>query len=90
MLHLITASPFQNTSMRDCLKIAQPGDAIVLLADAVYAATVELAPHAQIDIFALAEQMQTRGIIPPNWLQTINCDELVALTCRHHPVKTWV
>ncbi|HLD64377.1 MAG TPA: sulfurtransferase complex subunit TusB [Candidatus Peribacteraceae bacterium] len=38
MLHIINKSPLTNGSLDSCLRVAQPGD-ILLIEDAVYAAT---------------------------------------------------
>lgn len=38
MLHIINKSPLTNCSLDTCLRVAQPGD-ILLIEDAVYAAT---------------------------------------------------
>ena len=38
MLHIINKSPLTNSSLDSCLRVAQPGD-ILLVEDAVYAAT---------------------------------------------------
>lgn len=38
MLHIINKSPLANSTLEDCLRVAQGGD-ILLIEDAVYAAT---------------------------------------------------
>jgi sulfur relay protein TusB/DsrH len=89
MLHIVSASPYQNFALRECLAVAQVGDAIVLLADAVYAAQMEPATFAGLGIFALSEHLQARGIESPEWIQPLDYDGMVQLTCQHHPVQTW-
>lgn len=89
MLHLISSSPFQNTALEECLKIAQPGDALLLMADAVYAAMMEERRFSDLQVFALADHMAARGIAAPSWITGIDYDQLVELTCQHHPVQTW-
>ena len=38
MLHTINKSPFQNSALENCLRLARDGDVILLLEDGVYAA----------------------------------------------------
>lgn len=89
MLHIVSVSPFQNSALRECLAVAQTGDAIVLLTDAVYAAHMVPAFFSGLSMFALAEHLQARGIESPEWIQRLDYDGLVQLTCQHHPVQTW-
>jgi tRNA 2-thiouridine synthesizing protein B len=89
MLHIISTSPFQNTALQECRKIAQAGDALVLLTDAVYAALTDEKLFSGLQIFALADHMDARGIAAPDWITCIDHDQMVALTCQHHPVHTW-
>ena len=39
MLHIVNKSHAQSTSLQSCLRLAQPGQALLLIEDAVYAAT---------------------------------------------------
>ena len=89
MLNFISASPFQSSTLQECRAIAQPGDVLVLLADAAYAALTDQALFSGLQVFALADHMAARGIAAPTWITRINYDQMVALTCQHHPVQTW-
>lgn len=89
MLHIVSASPFQDSALRECLAIAQPGDALLLLADAVYATQMEKTAFSGLSVFTLLEHLKTRGLAAPNWLQTLDSDGMVQITCQFHPVKTW-
>jgi tRNA 2-thiouridine synthesizing protein B len=89
MLHLISTSPFQNSAIPECRKIAQDGDVLLLLGDAVYAALTEEKLFSGLQIFALAEHVAARGIAAPAWITCIDYNQMVELTCQHHPVQTW-
>jgi len=89
MLHIVSASPYQNSALRECLAIAQAGDVIMLLADAVYATQMKPETFAGLRIFALTDHLQTRGIERPEWAQPLDYDGMVQLTCQHHPIQTW-
>lgn len=89
MLHIVSASPYQSFSLSECLAVAQAGDVIVLLSDAVYATQMEPATFSGLSVFALTEHVQARGTETPEWIQPLNYDGLVQLTCQHHPVQTW-
>lgn len=39
MLHIINKSPFASNAFDTCLRVAQPGHAVLLIEDAIYAAT---------------------------------------------------
>lgn len=48
MLHIINKSPFHTSTLQSALKIAQPGDAVILIEDGVYAATKGSAVEALV------------------------------------------
>ncbi len=89
MLHFVSTSPFQYSALQECRKIAQDGDVVVLLADGVYAALVEEKLFSGLQVFAVKDHMAARGINAPGWITCADYDQLVALTCQHHPVQTW-
>jgi len=39
MLHIVNKSPFENSSLDSCLRVAAKGAALLLIEDGVYAAT---------------------------------------------------
>ncbi len=39
MLHIVNKSPFQTSTLKTCLRMAQPGSAVLLIEDGVYGAT---------------------------------------------------
>ena len=39
MLHIVNKSPYERNALESCLRLAQPGSALLLIEDGVYAAT---------------------------------------------------
>lgn len=67
MLHIINKSPLTNGSLDSCLRVAQPGD-VLLIEDAVYAATSGNAFEGKIreamgrfKIYVLQPDIDARG-----------------------------
>lgn len=67
MLHIINKSPLTNSSLDSCLRVAEPGD-ILLIEDAVYAATAGNAFESKIrgamgrfKIHVLQPDLEARG-----------------------------
>lgn len=89
MLHFVSASPYQSSALEECRAIAQTGDVVVLLADGVYAALTAETDFAGLRVFALKDHTAARGIAMPKWITCIDYDQLVLLTCEHHPSQTW-
>ena len=69
MLHTVNKSPFQNSSLEDCLRVAQKGDVILLLEDGVYAASAGTAKSSLIEkamkqntVYAIDADLKARGL----------------------------
>lgn len=69
MLHLINKSPTERNSLDSCLRLAQPGSAILLIEDGVYAALAK-ALHAEkitsrmdeLSFYVLGPDVAARGL----------------------------
>jgi len=69
MLHLINKSPTERNSLDSCLRLAQPGNAILLIEDGVYAALAKAA-HAEkitsrmdeFSFYVLGPDVAARGL----------------------------
>ena len=48
MLHIVNKSPFQTSTLDTCLRMALPGNALLLIEDGIYAATVGSATEERI------------------------------------------
>ena len=69
MLHILNKSPFQTSTLDTCLRMAQPGNALLLIEDGVYAATAGSAAQARVQaacaklkVYALQPDMDARGV----------------------------
>ena len=70
MLHIVNKSPFQTSTLDTCLRMAQPGHALLLIEDGVYAATSGSAAQAKMSeagaklkIYALGPDLEARGVV---------------------------
>ncbi len=99
LLHTVNKSPFSHNTLNACIKVIQPGDALLLLEDGVYG-SLTCNPLAEelitlhekgTALFALAEDIQARGIlgrqIPA--ITNINYNRFVELCTQHHSVQSW-
>lgn len=69
MLHIINKSPLERHALESCLRIAAPGGAVLLIEDAVYAATRGTAVEAKVAaalarfrIYALLPDLEARAV----------------------------
>ena len=69
MLHIINKSPFQTSTLDSCLRMAQPGSALLLIEDSIYAATAGSAAESRVRqacatlrVYALQPDMDARGV----------------------------
>ncbi len=97
MLHTVNKSPFQNSSLENCLRVAQKGDVILLLEDGVYAASVGTARSSLIEkavkqhtVYAIDADLKARGL--SNLIKEVRIasyGDFVDLVERH-PVHAWL
>jgi tRNA 2-thiouridine synthesizing protein B len=69
MLHIVNKSATERNSLESCLRMATKGSAVLLIEDAVYAATKGSAAAAKIQsvmadlqVYALGPDMEARGM----------------------------
>ncbi len=69
MLHIINKSPLENSALNSCLEVATAGATILLIEDAVYAATTGHPASRQLEVassrfkfFALQADLDARGM----------------------------
>jgi len=69
MLHIVNKSPAQTRTLDSCLRLARPGDTLLLIEDAVYAATHGTAGGAlvaealkSLKVCALQPDLDARGM----------------------------
>lgn len=97
MLHTVNKSPFQNTALENCLRVAQKGDVILLLEDGVYAAATGTAKSLLIEqavrqnaVYAIAADLKARGIERlVAGVRIADYGDFVDLV-EQHPVHAWL
>ena len=96
-LHVLSHSPFSDNRLTSCLRLLGAQDAILLCGDAVYALQADSAPftalQARVDtlnVFALAEDTQARGLAVPDWVKSVNYPGFVELSIHYDKVNTWL
>ena len=83
-LHLI----FSLGGLRAARARVTAADTVLLIADGTYAADGNALMTCQA-IYALAEDLQTRGIPPHKSITVVDYAGMVELTTRHQPVVSW-
>ena len=65
MLHIVNKSPSQSRTLERCLRLAQPGSALLLIEDGVYAATQGNAEGAALRdaLEATKELLASQGVV---------------------------
>ncbi|UVL82118.1 sulfurtransferase complex subunit TusB [Pseudomonas sp. B21-028] len=94
-LHVLSHSPFGDNRLTSCLRVLGDKDALLLCGDATYALQPGTAPFAQMQaaslkLFALAEDVQARGLLAPDWAKAIDYPAFVELSILHDKVNTWL
>lgn len=100
MLHTVNKSPFEKNSLETCLRLAKPGNDILLIEDAVYAAmdgtsvagTVTAATE-NFQIFVLGPDLASRGIAQDELIkgiEVVDYDGFVRLAAENNTVQSWL
>ena len=99
MLHIINKSPFQTSTLDSCLRIAQPGNALLLIEDGVYAATEGSASEARmrlalttLKVYALQPDLDARGMSARliEGITLVDYAGFVDLTVEHSTSHSWL
>jgi len=97
MLHTINKSPFQNSALENCLRLARDGDVILLLEDGVYAAAVGTVKSSLIEqavrrhaVYAIEADLKARGLDKlVKEVRIAGYGDFVDLV-EKHPVHAWL
>ena len=97
MLHIVNKSPFESSGLQSCLRVAQPGAAVLLIEDGVYAATKAGASHlagalGTVRFYALAPDIEARGMQgrTVEGIELVDYAGFVDLVTSHSTVQSWL
>jgi len=99
MLHIVNKSHRQTTALASCLRLARPGQALLLTEDAVYAATRGgassaglAAALAQLKVYVLQPDVEARGMAGQliDGVTAVGYDGFVDLVAEHSTNQSWL
>ena len=99
MLHIVNKSPLERNALDSCLATAQPGGAILLIEDGVYAATRGHAAERKlreamerVEVYALTPDLEARGManaVAPG-VKLVDYGGFVDLVASHKTSQSWL
>ena len=97
MLHTVNKSPFQNSALENCLRLAREGDVILLLEDGVYATAMGTIKSSLIEqavkrhaVYAIEADLKARGLDKLiKEVRIASYGDFVDLV-EKHPVHAWL
>ncbi|HMW87931.1 MAG TPA: sulfurtransferase complex subunit TusB [Thiobacillaceae bacterium] len=99
MLHIVNKSATERNSLESCLRLATKGSAVLLIEDAVYAATkggvaaakVQSA-MADVQIYALGPDLEARGMAARvlDGVKVVDYGGFVDLVSEHNNCQSWL
>jgi tRNA 2-thiouridine synthesizing protein B len=99
MLHIVNKSHRQTSSLASCLRLAQDGHALLLIEDAVYAATAGGSASAglagatkRLKVYALKPDLDARGVAASlaDGVTAIDYAGFVDLVAEHPNNQSWI
>lgn len=99
MLHIVNKSPGQTRSLASCLRTAQDGQSVLLIEDAVYAATAAGALACGLDqackrlkVYVLQPDLEARGMAARriDGIEPVDYGGFVELVATHPASQTWL
>ena len=99
MLHIVNKSPLERNALDSCLRVAQDGGAILLIEDAVYAATRGNEAEARLrdalsrlKVYALGPDLDARGMGDRviAGVTTVDYGGFVDLVAEHKNCQSWL
>jgi len=99
MLHIVNKSPTQAPSLASCLRAAQDGHALLLIEDAVYAATMDCATDSglkeaikRLKVYALLPDLDARGMAARrlDGITLVDYAGFVDLVAEHPTNQSWL
>ena len=99
MLHIVNKSPLERCTLDSCLAAAQPGAALLLIEDGVYAATRGNAAEGKLraalgrlDIYVLSPDLEARGMAQSlaEGMKPVGYAGFVDLVVQHKNCQSWL
>jgi tRNA 2-thiouridine synthesizing protein B len=99
MLHIVNKSHMQTSALQSCLRLAQAGSALLLIEDAVYAATQAGAASCsmadamvQLKVYVLQPDVEARGMVGRlvAGVTPVDYAGFVDLVAEHPNNQTWL
>jgi len=99
MLHIVNKSHTQTSALRSCLRLAQPGQALLLTEDAIYAATAAGSAAsgiaeavARLKVHVLQPDVQARGMAGKliDGVSAVDYAGFVDLVAAHSTNQSWL
>ena len=99
MLHIVNKAPLERNTLDSCLAAAQPGAAVLLIEDGVYAATRGNAAEsklraalAHLEIYVLAPDLEARGMAQAltGGVKLVDYAGFVELVAQHKNCQSWL
>lgn len=100
MLHTVNKSPFERNALDSCLRLAQPGSAVLLIEDGVYAAVQGTAVAERIvermgelTFYALGPDIAGRGLndaVLIDGVTVVDYAGFVDLAVEHDASQAWM
>ena len=99
MLHIVNKSPLERSTLDSCLAAAQPGAAVLLIEDGVYAATRGNSAAAKLraalgnlEIHVLAPDLEARGMAQSlvEGVKLVDYAGFVELVAQHKNCQSWL
>ena len=99
MLHIVNKSPGQARSLASCLRVAQDGHSVLLIEDAVYAATAPGALACGLDqalkrlkVYVLQPDLEARGMAARriDGIAPVDYGGFVELVASHSASQAWL
>ena len=99
VLHIVNKSPLERSALESCLRVAQDGGAILLIEDAVYAATRGNEAEgrlrdalSRLKVYVLAPDLEARGMHERviEGVTTVDYGGFVDLVTEHKNCQSWL
>lgn len=99
MLHIVNKSHAQTSSLQSCLRLAQPGSTLLLIEDAIYAATKAgaeasglSAARQSLKVCVLQPDVEARGMVGKliDGVQAVDYAGFVDLVAEHPTNQSWL